>query len=338
MTTPLITFTVPCYNSAEYMEKCIDSLLVMEDVEIIIVNDGSTKDNTKEIANSYVKKYPNKVIAIHQENGGHGEAVNTGLLHAKGRYFKVVDSDDWLNTDALLALERTMNEVPGLDMYITNYVYEHVAYNKQKTINYKNVFPTNKTFTWNDTKRFKVSQFLLMHAVVYKTSILKACELQLPKHTFYVDNIFVYTPLPSVKTMYYLNVDLYRYYIGRDDQSINETVMMSRIDQQLKITQIMFESHDLEEIRTQSENLSNYLFHYLSIMTAISIFFLNKIDTSHSNTKKLQFLKSLKGTNSTQYKTLLQKFLPRISNRKSRFGKTVVNVIYSITRKILLFN
>ena len=90
----LLTFAIPCYNSEAYMEKCIESLLPGgDDVEILIVDDGS-HDRTAEIADAYEKKYLGIIRAIHQENGGHGEAVNTGIRNATGLYFKVVDSDD----------------------------------------------------------------------------------------------------------------------------------------------------------------------------------------------------------------------------------------------------
>ena len=93
----LLTIAIPCYNSEDYMENCIKSLLCGgDDVEILVINDGS-KDMTPEIANAYEKKYPNIVRAIHQENGGHGAAVNAGILNAKGIFFKVVDSDDWVD-------------------------------------------------------------------------------------------------------------------------------------------------------------------------------------------------------------------------------------------------
>ena len=97
----LLSIAVPCYNSAAYMEHCIESLLKGgEEVEIIIVDDGSTKDNTAEIADRYAKQYPSIIKAVHQENGGHGEAVNTGLKNATGLYFKVVDSDDWVDEES----------------------------------------------------------------------------------------------------------------------------------------------------------------------------------------------------------------------------------------------
>ena len=124
----LLTFTVPCYNSEAYMEKCIRSLLTGgEDVEIIIVDDGS-RDGTVAIADRFAAEYPTIIKAVHQENGGHGEAVNAGLRNATGLYFKVVDSDDWVNQEAyekvLSTLKRLLHEQQVIDMMICNYVYE----------------------------------------------------------------------------------------------------------------------------------------------------------------------------------------------------------------------
>ena len=96
----LITFAVPCYNSAAYMRHCIETLLSAgEQAEIILVDDGSVKDDTPAICDEYAAKYPTIVKAIHQENGGHGEGVNQGIRNATGLYYKVVDSDDWLAPD-----------------------------------------------------------------------------------------------------------------------------------------------------------------------------------------------------------------------------------------------
>ena len=103
----LLSIAIPCYNSQDYMESCIESLLVGgEEVEILIVDDGSS-DRTAEIADDYARKYPTIVKAIHQENGGHGEAVNAGIRNATGLYFKVVDSDDWVNKEAYVQILKT---------------------------------------------------------------------------------------------------------------------------------------------------------------------------------------------------------------------------------------
>ncbi len=279
MTQKLITFAVPCYNSADYMDHCVQSLLSGgEDVEIILVDDGSTKDATPAICDRYAAEYPDIVRVIHQENGGHGEGVNQGLRNATGVYYKVVDSDDWLDEEALAKVLDKLREFVSkghpLDMMIANYVYEHVEDGKQKVMDYKNVFPVGKVFTWKDVGRFGVSQYLLMHSVIYRTEMLRQSGVELPKHTFYVDNIFVYQPLPFVKTLYYMDLDLYRYFIGRADQSVQESVMVGRVDQQVRITKIIIDAHDLDDVKARSPKLAKYMFSYLAMMMTISSVFL----------------------------------------------------------------
>ena len=233
----LLSIAVPCYNSEAYMGKCVESLLAGgADVEILIVDDGST-DKTGNIADEYEAKYPGIVKAIHQENGGHGAAVNTGLSHASGLYFKVVDSDDWVKESAYQKILQTLREAAGanpvLDMLISNFVYEKEGEKKHKVMKYHHALPKDRLFTWDEVRHFHKGQYILMHSVIFRTKLLKECGLRLPEHTFYVDNLFVFEPLPYVKTMYYLDVNFYRYYIGREGQSVNEQIMISRIDQQI---------------------------------------------------------------------------------------------------------
>ena len=232
-----ISFAIPCYNSQDYMAHAIESILPGgEDVEIIIVNDGS-KDDTLKIAREYEGKYPDIVRVVDKENGGHGDAVTAGLTHASGSYFKVVDSDDWVDEESLhkilALLRRFQDEGEEIDMLVSNYVYEKVGVEHKKCIHYRNVLPQDEIFHWQDIGHFRIDQYILMHSVIYRTDLLKLIQLRLPKHTFYVDNIYVYYPLPHVRKMYYLDVDFYRYYIGREDQSVNEKVMISSVDQQI---------------------------------------------------------------------------------------------------------
>ena len=195
-----ISFAVPCYNSAAYMDACIESILKCgDDIEIIIVDDGSTKDDTAAKADAWQERHPDLIRAIHKENGGHGSAVNTGLSHATGRYFKVVDSDDWLDEHAMseiMAYLRRQAELPNpTDLVIGNYVYEKVHEGARTVMHYRNVFPEGREFGWADVGHFGQSQYLLMHSVIYRTELLRDMGLELPEHCFYVDNIFVYVPL-----------------------------------------------------------------------------------------------------------------------------------------------
>jgi glycosyltransferase involved in cell wall biosynthesis len=329
----LITFAVPCYNSEGYMSHCIDTILkAKEDVEIIIVNDGSG-DNTKKIAESYKKKYPNVIKVINQENQGHGEGVNQGIKYAEGLYYKVVDSDDWVDEASLKKLInqiKTMNDNNTLpDMFIVNYVYEKEG--KQKVINYKSVLPKNKIFTWNDVGNFKLDQNILMHSVVYKTEILKNCGVVLPKHTFYVDNIFVYYPLPYIKTIYYLDIDFYRYFIGRTDQSVNESVMVKRIDQQIFVTKEMTKFFDPYSFEKENPKLTKYLLHYLSMMYSIC-FLLSAL--AKDNTKKEELLLFLKKSNYRLYKHIKNYSLATLT----RLPRILLVPGYRIVRKIYKFN
>lgn len=268
----LLTIAIPCYNSQDYMERCIQSLLPGgDDVEIIVVDDGS-QDMTPEIADAYERKYPGIVRAVHQENGGHGEAVNTGIREAGGLFFKVVDSDDWVDQQAYEKILRTLKEIAGsettLDMLISNFVYEKEGARHKKVMKYTSALVQDKMFTWSDVRHMRKGQYLLMHSVIYRTKLLRDCGLKLPAHTFYVDNLYVYVPLPHVKTMYYLDVDFYRYFIGRDDQSVNEEVMIRRIDQQIKVNKMMIDAYDLWKIPNKKQR--KYMFNYLEIITVIS--------------------------------------------------------------------
>lgn len=336
----LLTAAVPCYNSAEYMRRAIETLLTGgKDIEIIIVNDGS-KDDTEKIGLEYQEKYPDIVRVISQENGGHGEAVNTGLANATGLYFKVLDSDDWVNEEALGQVIEKLKELiadgNSPDLFLTNYVYEKVGAKRKKVINYNWALPKNEIFTWDDIMHFRQSQNILMHSTIYRTKLLKDCGIKLPKHTFYVDNIFVYQPLPYVKTMYYMDVNLYRYFIGREDQSVNEKVMIRRIDQQLRVTKIMIESHNLMQIK--SKKLRNYMIKYLSMMMAICSVFLIKEGSDESIAKKEELWNYLKNYDRWLYKKIKSHILGRSMNLPGKFGRRVVEVGYAITRKIYGFN
>ena len=169
----LITFTVPCYNSAAYMDRCVETLLPAgEEAEIILVDDGS-KDDTGKIADAYAEKYPNIVKVIHQENGGHGEGVNQGIRNASGMYFKVVDSDDWLDAEALQKVMQTLRGFAAMeqpvDLLMCNYVYEHVADNTHHTVSYKSILPQDRVFAWDEIGRLPPSQNILMHTDIYRT-------------------------------------------------------------------------------------------------------------------------------------------------------------------------
>lgn len=336
----LLTVTVPCYNSQDYMARCINSLLPGgEDVEIIIVDDGST-DRTGDIADEYARKYPSIVRVIHQENGGHGSGLNAGINCATGLYFKVVDSDDWVDEDSYRQIIQTLKNLCGggcmLDMLISNFVYEKEGQKHKTVMHYRNILPENQIFDWSETKNFTTGKYILMHSVIYRTQLLRDCHLVLPKHTFYVDNLFVYVPLPYVKTMYYLNVNFYRYFIGREDQSVNESVMIRRIDQQIKVNKMMIDAYDL--FRLPNKHLRKYMMSYLEIITVISTIMLIKSGTEENLQKKRELWTYLKKKDIRLFHKLRNRIMGQVVHLPGKGGRRIAIAIYHISQKVIGFN
>lgn len=335
-----ISFAIPSYNSEAYMDRAIESILKGgEDVEIIIVNDGS-KDRTSEIAHQYEEKYPTIIKAVDKENGGHGDAVNTGLSHATGKYFKVVDSDDWVDEESLLKILQVLKgfEAEGkeVDMFIANYVYEKEGMAHKKVINYRGVLPQNKVFTWNEAKRFNLGQYILMHSVIYRTEFLKLTQIKLPKHTFYVDNIYVYYPLPHVHTIYYMDVDFYRYYIGREDQSVNEKVMIGRVDQQIFVTKSMIDMYEMRMIT--NKKLRSYMVNYLAIMMTVSSILLIRSKKPENLEKKKELWQYLKKKDYKVYWKIRYGILGQTMNLPGKAGRKVSVLAYNVARNLIGFN
>lgn len=334
----LLTVTIPSYNSQDYMENAVKSLLgSRDDVEIIIVDDGST-DRTGAIGDALEEEYPDVIRCIHQENGGHGEAVNTGIRYATGQYFKVLDSDDWFDPDALKQVIHTLEsfEADELDMMIVNYIYDKPSENSQRVIKYTNCMPVGRIFRWYDMKHFLPSQNILMHSVIYRTAMLRASGLKLPEHTFYVDNLFVYEPLPYVKTMYYLDVDLYHYFIGREDQSVNEKVMIGRIDQQIKVNKRMIDAIDVTKLK--SRKMRKYMIHYLTMITTVTTVLLVKSGTKENLAKRDELWSYLKTTRPELYKRVRRTALGMAMQLKGKAGNKILSTGYTIAQKIFHFN
>ena len=338
----LLSIAIPCYNSQAYMEKCIESLLIGgEDVEILIVDDGS-KDDTARIADEYAAKYPTIIKAIHKENGGHGSAVNTGIENATGLYFKVVDSDDWVKEDAYMEILKTLRELAGgeqvLDLLISNYVYEKEGERRKKVIRYGNALPQGRMFTWDEVGHLRKGQYILMHSVIYRTKLLKECGIHLPEHTFYVDNIYVFEPLPFVRNMYYLDVNFYRYYIGRSDQSVNEKVMMGRVDQQIKVNKLMADYYIEKRTSLTNKKVRKYMLSYLDIITTVSSILLIRIGDEEALEKKKELLNYIKQKDRTVYKKLRYGLLGNCMNLPGKPGRWISVEGYKICQKFFGFN
>lgn len=230
MENKLLTIIVPIYNTEQYLAKCLDSLIIKETLmpllEVLLIIDGSP-DNALAIAQDYEKKYPQTFKVINKENGGYGSVLKRGIAEAKGKYCKVLDSDDWYDT---AEFEKFIEELQTVDhdIIITDFVKEFVFENRSElqtlpTLQNKKVYNLDKDINTLEGDVF------VMHRLAYKTEVLRKAGINFPEKVFYTDTLFASIPLFFAKDLYYTNLQLYRYFIGRDGQTIHpDTIRKNR--------------------------------------------------------------------------------------------------------------
>ena len=240
----ILSITIPSYNVEKYIDKCVQSMLVdsiLDDIEILIVNDGS-KDSTPVIAQGYVDKYPQTVRLIDKENGGHGSTINAGIREATGKYFKVVDGDDWLNTKNLehfIELLKTRDE----DVIASDYLcirdesYDILA--EKKVSSDPSYYGTARNLDKGEVK-----EVIKMHGLTIRTSILKEHNITIDEHCFYVDAEYIAYPMPYVSTVYYDAEFIYMYRLGRNGQSMDIRSMQRNRAMHMKVLNALLAFYD----------------------------------------------------------------------------------------------
>jgi len=177
-----------------------------------------------------------------------------------------------------------------------------------------------------------------MHSLIYRTAVLKACGIVLPLHTYYEDNLYSYQPLPWVDRLYYIDIDLYHYFIGRSDQSVNEAVMTKNIDHQLLVTDLMTRAADLQSVRSKSVKLANYMRRYLAMMYAITMVLLMIIDTDKSIGQCDELWDRLKEQDAGLYRELRYRSISAFTRFNGKTGRRVIVSGYRLARRIYKFN
>ena len=227
----VLSLIVPSYNSERFLDKVIPSFLhpeVIDKLDIIIVNDGS-KDATPEIAKKYCDNYPDSVRLINQENKGHGGALNTGCAAAVGKYLKVVDADDWVETENLPEFISLLENCVS-DVVLTHHHTVDISNGEIK--NWKS-YPAQfgRSYTMEEImgqwKNFDRS--LTFHGITYSTEFYHRCGIQLSEHVFYEDHEFATFPCCMAKSVTPLDLFIYDYRIGDVQQSVSNENQLRRI-------------------------------------------------------------------------------------------------------------
>lgn len=257
MAQKVLTISIAAYNVANYIRETLDSLTAaksIDQLEIFVVDDGG-QDETLAIAKDYQKKYPNSIFPIHKENGGYGSTVNYSLEHATGKYFKLLDGDDWVQTHELDKLVAHLSQIDS-DVIVTPFLRgSDMA--QMETVDYSANFEKEKEFVIAN----QLPNCLIgMWALCFKTVILRQSELKLPENLFYTDQFFVTIPFIAAKTMHYIDAKVYCYRLGRDGQSIGRESRLKNIHMTLDIVKTLA---TFVEKHKHNDNY-NYMLHRIS--------------------------------------------------------------------------
>lgn len=225
-----LTITVAAYNAQKYLYRCLHSVAgcasYLDKIEVLVINDGST-DRTGEIAQQFAEKYPLSFFVIHKENGGHGSAINRGMRKAHGRYFLVLDADDWLDSEALAELVKTIGSMKDTAPDLISCHYSRVDMEtgsstpiRQEHVAYRKVYPFDELPV--------TDIYFALACICYRTKLLQSMDLTIQEHTFYADVEYMLLPMPYVQTVYFLDLYLYKYFVGNTQQSIYLPTMVKR--------------------------------------------------------------------------------------------------------------
>lgn len=294
MEQKILSIGIAAYNMEKYLRRCIDSLLIPEidKLEIIIVNNAST-DSTPKIAQEYYNKYPNSIKVINIDvNGHYGKAVNHALKNATGKYFKLLDADDWYDIKGLSTFVNVLSH-SDVDLIITN--MSQVFADNRKS---KDFISTNVEYGkiimrgTNEFKKIDFSAHIAMHKITYRTSILHNMHFTMTENIPYVDNEYAYYPFEHINSVLFINIILYKYFIGREGQTVNIKTLIKNSSAHLQIINKMLEQYTETDSSTFTFN-TLFLCRILNSYYRIKLVFQNKNKDEDKKLKEIDvFIKS----------------------------------------------
>lgn len=278
----IITFIILAYNVEQYLDKCLNSFLcpsVMDKIEVIIVNDGST-DSTAQIADCYASKYPEVFRVIHKQNGGHGSGINAGSEQARGKYLKPIDADDWVITENLPEFVQQLADCDAqvaltpyhtVDMTTGNKTAKLIKNWDSRYVTVKNIIDNWAVF----------EDCCVFHSITYKTDFYKDSGHKLPEHIFYEDQVFDAIPFCKAEKIAVFDTYVYQYLVGNAQQSVSYDNQAKRADHVEKV------AWDIVDYYKTASGLSDGAKDYLMLrIQMVALIYLATVLIYEKNKKK----------------------------------------------------
>lgn len=235
---PILSVAVPAYNVERYLDKCLTSFSderLNDILEVMIVNDGSL-DRTQEIAERYVARFPRIFRLINKENGGHGSAVNTGIEHANGKYFRIVDGDDWVHTENLIRLLEIMRDA-DTDMIVDEKREVHMVTGDTEFFPLPKEIEKSKALQFDRIcMAYDIDTYIMLHTLSVKTELLRSSGVRLLEHIFYVDIEYIIKVTMEAKTITFYDLEIYQYLVGNVNQSVSAQNYVKRYSHHDQVT------------------------------------------------------------------------------------------------------
>lgn len=262
----VLSFIIPAYNSQKYLDKCLGSLLsksIINDIEIIIVNDGST-DNTAEITSAYCKKYPETIKLISQENKGHGGALNTGCAVSNGKYLKVIDADDWVETENLSSFIENLKNCDSDVVLTHHYTINETTKEIKKWKSYPEKFNSPLSFDYVVDNFGSFDRSLTFHGITYNTEFYHKHNYQLLEKVFYEDHEYSTFPCCFANSVEVFDTFIYDYRIGDVSQSVSAENQLKRLSHTEAILNRFIEQY--KKLANENDFVKNFICYKTKIL------------------------------------------------------------------------
>lgn len=334
----ILTIVIPSYNTESFIDKNMRTFLderLYEKVEVLIINDGS-KDRTAEVAKKYEDQYSGYIRLINKENGGHGSVINLGIKEAQGKYFKVIDADDWVNTENLVRLVLDLEQTSA-DVVINPHMTINQITQKEAICDYKEI----QTLLPESSFELLINRniHLVLHSITYRTSILRENHIEFTEKCFYEDWQYDLYPVPYLKTVTVLDYPVYWYLIGQKAQSVDAKNALKNVEMSYKVIGDAIERYSKVEYQLNDPSLNGYVQDSIcEFIRSIYNIYLRNYKEKDIDKKMIEMDKKIKLLSSEFYSLVGEKnryiTLLRLNNRVIFFMIAVLLKIYKSLKNI----